>query len=340
MNMPRATAQNVSVILGLVVTLLTLAEPTASQAQPRERETIQIGLIDRTVFPQPVFVAIQNGYFADEGFNANIRFIRSGEGQAAGLMNGDLNFVLSSAEGIIQNAERGGPLRMIAANSGKLSHFIITQKKFTKIEDLKGATVGILTTTEGSFFNWQEIAEKHGLKFPADYKVLETAGAGARHHLLIDGKIDAGLQSIPWAYVAEDSGFNNLGAASDYVPEWQFTVYNANGDWAKANPRKVEGFLRAILRATDWIYRHRTEATEIAARELNIKPAYAERAWDYYTKTGTLTRDLSFTEAGLRKVFETQIKAGLLPAGTKFDMSKYVADSYLKRARATVKYDK
>ena len=31
---------------------------------------------------------------------------------------------------------------------------------------------------------------------------------------------------------------------------------------------------------------------------------------------------------------------GLLPATAKFDMSKYVADSYLKRARATVKFDK
>ena len=172
---------------------------TPAQAQHRKRETIQVGLIDRTFFPQPVFVAIQNGYFADEGLNANIRFIRSGEGQAAGLIKGELNFVLSSVEGIIQNAERGGPLRMIAANSGKLSHFIITQKKFTKVEDLKGATVGILTMTEGSFFNWQEIAQKHGLKFPDDYKVLETAGAGARHHLLVDGKIDVGLQSIPWA---------------------------------------------------------------------------------------------------------------------------------------------
>lgn len=339
--MLRASVQTASSILGWVAALLALlAGPTSAQAQHRARETIQVGLIDRTFFPQPVFVAIQNGYFADEGFNANIRFIRSGEGQAAGLIKGDLNFVLSSVEGIIQNVERGGPLRMIAANSGKLSHFIITQKKFTKVEDLKGGTVGILTMTEGSFFNWQEIAQKHGLKFPEDYKVLETAGAGARHRLLLDGKIDVGLQSIPWAYVAEDAGFNNLGAASDYVPEWQFTVYNVNGDWAKANPRKVEGFLRAILRATDWIYRHRAEATEIAARELSIKPAYAERAWDHYTKTGTLTRDLSFTEAGLRKVFETQLKAGLLPADTKFDMSKYIADSYLKRARATVKYDK
>ena len=284
--------------LALSLAALLIAAIPPAQAQNRPRETIQVGLIDRTFFPQPVFVAIQNGYFADEGLNANIRFIRSGEGQAAGLTKGDLHIVMSSPEGIIHNAERGGPLRMIAANSGKLSHFIITQKKFAKVEDLKGGTVGILTMTEGSFFNWQEIAQKHGLKFPEDYKVLETAGAGARHHLLVDGKIDVGLQSIPWAYVAEDAGFNNLGAAADYVPEWQFTVYNVNGEWAKANARKVEGFLRAILRATDWIYRNRAQAAEIAARELNIKPAYAERAWDFYTKTGTLTRDLSFTEAG------------------------------------------
>ena len=323
-------------LIGLLLVSLA-AMPV--QAQNRARETIQVGLIDRTFFPQPVFVAIQNGYFADEGLNANIRFIRSGEGQAAGLLKGELHVVLSSVEGIIQNVEQGGPLRMIAANSGKLSHFIITQKKFKTVEELKGGTVGILTMTEGSFWNWQEIGLKHGLKYPDDYKVMQTAGAGARHHLLIEGKIDVGLQSIPWAFVAEDLGFNNLGAAADYVPEWQFTVYNVNGDWATANAGKVEGFLRAMLRATDWIYRHRAEAAEIAARELNIKPDYALRAWDFYTRTGTLTRDLAFTEAGLRKVFETQKKAGLLSADLPFDMSKYVAGGYLERARATVKFD-
>src|SRR5262245_62499932 len=90
--------------------------------------------------------------------NANMRFIRSGEGQAEGLLKGDLHFALSSTEGIMQNAERGGPLRMIAANSGRLSHYIVTQRKFQKVEELKGATVGILTLTEGSFFNWQVMA--------------------------------------------------------------------------------------------------------------------------------------------------------------------------------------
>src|SRR5262245_58547840 len=93
-----------------LLALLSAMAATPSGAQNRQRETIQVGLIDRTFFPQPVFVAIQNGYFADEGLNANIRFIRSGEGQAEGLMKGDLHVVLSSVEGIIQNVEKGGPL--------------------------------------------------------------------------------------------------------------------------------------------------------------------------------------------------------------------------------------
>ena len=42
-----------AVLLGLAISVV----PT--HAQNRPRETIQVGLIDRTFFPQPVFVAIE-----------------------------------------------------------------------------------------------------------------------------------------------------------------------------------------------------------------------------------------------------------------------------------------
>ncbi len=247
--------------------ILSLPAGTPAQAQKSPRETIHIGIIDRTFFYQPVLVAIQNGFFADEGLNANMRFIRSGEGQAEGLMKGDLHFALSSTEGIFQNVERGGPLRMLAANSGRLSHFIVTQKKFKKVEELKGANVGILTLTEGSFFNWQEIALKHGLKYPDDYKVTQTAGAGARHGLLLEGKIDVGLQSIPWAFVGEDAGLNNLGAANDYVGEWQFTTYNVNATGRRPiRPRPKASCGRCCARPTGSIATSRCRRRSRRAR--------------------------------------------------------------------------
>ena len=69
------------------------------------------------------------------------------------------------------------------------------------------------------------------------------------------------------------------------------------------------------------------------------KRPHAERAWDCYPQTGTFTRDLAFSEPGLRKVFDAQIKAGLLPASRTFDAARYVAGGYLGRARATVVKD-
>jgi hypothetical protein len=38
-------------------------------------------------------------------------------------------------------------------------------------------------------------------------------------------------------------------------------------------------------------------------------------------------------------VFDTQIKAGLLPASRTFDIERYVAGGYLERARAAVAKD-
>ena len=301
-------------------------------------DRIELGIVSRTFFYVPVWAAIEHGQFAAAGLDVTLSILGNAS-QVPPLIEGKLQLMIGSPEAAIQNAAAGGPLRLVAGSTGKVTHSVIAAARFKRIEDLRGATIGILNRVEGTFFQLQTIMSKHGLHFPGDYQVKETGGVPPRHKALIEGSIDAGLQSIPWNYVAEDAGLNNLGDVVDYVPDWQFTVYNVNGDWAKVNSGKVEGFLRAILRATDWIYRNRAQAAEIAARELNIKPAYAERAWDFYTKTGTLTRDLSFTPAGLRKVVETQIKAGLLPATLQFDMSRYIAGGYLERARASVKFD-
>ncbi len=73
----------------------------------------------------------------------------------------------------------------------------------------------------------------HGLHYPGDYEVKDTGGVPPRHKALLEGSIDAGLQSIPWNYVAEEAGFKDFGEVSKYVPDWQFVTVNANNDWKR-----------------------------------------------------------------------------------------------------------
>ena len=294
-------------------------------------ETIAIGLVSRTFFNVPLWVAMEKGFFTAENVEVSTTILGN-KSQVPFLIDGSLQIVIGSPESAMQDAASGGPLRLIAGNAGKLVHSLIARAPFRRIEDLRGATIGILNMKEGTFFTLKTILAAHGLDYPEYYKVTETGGVPPRHKALMEGTIDAGLQSVPWNFVAEDEGMNNLGEVIDYVPDWQFVSVNTNSNWAEDHRSLLVRFLRALLRGTEWLYTHRAESARIASREMPTPLGHAERAWDHFTGTNALTRDMSINRKGLKKVLETQMEAGLLPADVPADPAFYIIDSYLREA--------
>lgn len=294
---------------------------------------LEVGTVSRTFFALPLWVGREHGFFDEQDLKINLSIFGNAS-QVQPLVSGAMHIALASPEVVLQNTQQGGPLRFIAGNAAKMSHFFIAQPRFKRIEDLRGATIGILNMVEGTFFQLQEIMARHGLQYPHDYKVKETGGAPPRHKALIEGGIDAGLQSIPWVYMEEDAGFSNLCDVADYVPDWQFTTLNVSRDWAAKNRGAVVGFLRAMRKSTEWIHHNRAGTAALIEREMHMSPAHAQRGWHYYTSRGVLTRDLSLNLLGLERVIRTQVAAGLLPPGTTADTSPYIEADYLAQAGA------
>jgi ABC-type nitrate/sulfonate/bicarbonate transport system substrate-binding protein len=293
---------------------------------------LKMGLVSKTFYYTPVWVAIEKGMFRDAGLSVELAFLGS-DIQIQSLINGTLDITIAPPEGIVQNAFAGGRLRIIAGNSGKLSHWLMAQPDIKTIEDLRGRTFGILNKTEGSFFHFQVLAEKHNLFYPGDYEIQNTGGAPSRHRALVDGTLDAGLQSIPWCFLAEDLGFTKLADISDYVPDWQFNTINADQRWCEENPQVTTAALSAIQRAVDWIYAHREESADIAARNMDIEPRYALRAWDYFTSLEKLTKDMRINMPGLDKVIDAQIRADLLPPEARSNVHRYIDETWLGAAQ-------
>ena len=287
-----------------------------------------MALVSRTFYYTPVWAAAELGFFTDEGLDVQLAFLGSAE-QTRALLEGEIDMAVAPPEGVLQNAYAGGPLRIIAGNSGKLSHWLMARPEIKRIDDLRGRTFGILNKTEGSLFHFLELAEQHGLAYPGGFEVQDTGGAPARHHALLAGTLDAGLQSVPWCFLGEDMGLSKLADISDYVPDWQFNTVNASRLWYERHPDSAAGVLRALLRGVQWVYAHRAEAAKLAARHMEIDPKYTERAWDYFTTLGKLTEDLRVNTAGLEKVIAVQIKAGLLPADAQGGLARYVDQSAL-----------
>jgi ABC-type nitrate/sulfonate/bicarbonate transport system substrate-binding protein len=296
-------------------------------------EKMSVGLVSRTFFNVPLWAAMEQGRFAADGIEVATTLLGS-TSQVPPLLDGSLQVVIGSPESAMQNAAAGGPLRLIAGNAGKLVHSLIARAPFKRIEDLRGATIGILNMKEGTFFHIKTMLAAHGLNFPGDYKVTETGGVPPRHKALLEGAIDAGLQSVPWNFVAEDAGMNNLGNVIDHVPDWQFVSINANSEWAAANSDLLVRFLRTLSRATEWLYANRAAAAEIAAREMPAPLGHAERAWDHFTGTNALTRDMSVNIKGLEHVIATLRQSGHLPEVSPTDPGFYIDGRYLAAARS------
>ena len=295
-------------------------------------DKISAGLVSRTYFNMPLWAAQERGFFADEGLEIE-GTIHGNASQVPPLLDGTFQLYIGSPEVVIQNAATGGPLRIVAGNAGKLVHSLITRAPFKRIDDLRGRMIGIFNDKEGTFFHVKAMLAAHGLNFPGDYEVKHTGGVPPRHKALLAGEIDAGLQSVPWNYVAEEVGMNNLGDVIDYVPNWQFVAVNVNGTWAEANRGVLVRFLRAMLRGNEWLYANRAASSVIAARELPAPLHHAERAWDFFTSTNALTRDASVNVKGLTQVIATLKETGLLAQSAPAEPAAYIDDSYLREAR-------
>ncbi len=233
---------------------------------------------------------------------------------------------------MIAESYQGGKLKIVAGLAKRPPHFIIAQPEIKTLADLKGKTIGVVSMHEGTTFFVADIARAGGFKLE-DVKVEAVGGSPTRARLLKERKIDMGLQPYPLSYEAEAAGFSNLGAMAKLVPDYQFVSVMVDEGWARANRAVLAGFLKALRRGTEYMFAHPDESAELGAKELRTSPAFARRALDDTLSMDIISRDLSLTDASLRRVFSIMQQAGALSRETPFEPARFVDESYLAESR-------
>jgi len=294
--------------------------------------TIKIALVSRTIFYAPVWVAEQNGYFRDEGVEAQFEIFDNAEKINEVMQAGVAQIAIASIEALVADAFRGGKFRVVASVAQKPPHFIIAQPKFKTVTDLRGARFGVLSLHEGTTYFVQDLEKAIGFK-RGDIVIDAVGGAPTRWKLLREGKIDAGLQPFPLSYESEAAGFSNLGLISKYVPDYEFTAVFLDPAWGQAHKPAVAGFLRALRRGQAAMAADPDAAAAVLVKELGTTPDYARRAIGDALKFKLMPDGLAASEAGMRRVYETLQRAGLVPTEAPFDIGRFIDPSYLNAAR-------
>jgi ABC-type nitrate/sulfonate/bicarbonate transport system substrate-binding protein len=236
------------------VVLFLLAWAGAAWAQTKM--TIATGV-------DPVFsayyVAQQAGLFKKHGLDVRINTGPSGSAMVSFLINGQIESAFGSEIAGVSNHNLD-PNVVVVAQATRLVRWIaIVGRNIDSLDQLKGKKLGVARGSGGEVF-WLALIDK--LKLNAgDYTVVNVE-APEMVAALERGNIDAYAVWEPWV-TRGLAAVKNTKVLKDQEGILEQGVYvYMNLGWIKKNPEQAEGFMRALVEATDIINKDRKRAAK------------------------------------------------------------------------------
>lgn len=203
------------------------------------------------------FVAFERGYFADAGFDVELKFFQAAQPMAVAVASGDADFAVTAISGgLVSLADKGAVKVVGGALSEEPGIFgqqiLVSNAAFdagvTAPSMLGGRSYGM--TQAGSSFHYMgsKVAASEGID--VSFKPLQKVGAiiGA----LKSGQIDAWSIVPHIAKPLDGSGAAHIiGAIADYIPNYQVTTVFTSTENAEAEREKTTAFLSAFSRGVD-----------------------------------------------------------------------------------------
>ena len=296
-------------------------------------QTLKVGITSKTLFFMPYYIGQKKGFYTAENLKVEPVLIGRSDVQLAALLAGELQFGSLNADATIVINEKGGNLKVIAGVDNSAPYILVGGKTIKKIDDLKGSRIGVSALRGGATSILLDYLKSKGLHYPRDFTmVVISGGTSARLTALESGAIAGGVLGIPYSDIAIDQGFNRLGDTLEAIPSYQFNAVTINPAWAEKNRATVVRFLKAHIRSLRWIYEQPEQAAEFFTQEMGVKPPYARRGVDYFTKNKIFPIDGGFTLEGLKVNIEVQARDGVLKEPLP-PPEKYVDPSYLQQAQ-------
>jgi ABC-type nitrate/sulfonate/bicarbonate transport system substrate-binding protein len=248
------------------------------------------------------YVAQEEGLFKKHGLDVRINTGPSGSAMVAFLVNGQIESAFGSEIAGIANHNLD-PNVVVVAQAARLVRWIaLVGRNIDSLEQLKGKKVGIARGSGGEVF-WLAMLDKLRLN-AADYTVVNVE-APEMVAALERGNIDAYAVWEPWVTrgLAAVKNTKILKDQEGILEQGVFIYMNLG--WVKKNPAPAEGFVRALMEATEVINKDRPRAAkDVSAFLKSLDPPMVEQLM---TKL-SYDMELSPASISMLRLAESQLK--------------------------------
>ncbi|MEP9379466.1 ABC transporter substrate-binding protein [Aquabacter sp. CN5-332] len=236
------------------------------------------------------FVALQKGYYADEGLNVTISR-GSGSGDTIKrIAAGESTFGLADSASVLQaQANEDSPVKMVAMMSDKspVAMLYVAEAGISKPADLKGKTVA--RSAAGASVNmFPAFLKANGIDRASLTEVVATPSSFVA--LMLSRKADTVLDQSSYLQRYRKAGAAagitiNAFRYADYGLDIYGDVIFTKTDLAKSNPDLIRRFVRASIKGSQYAFEHIPEAIDIL-RKTNpeIEPDIGQAELQDYTE--------------------------------------------------------
>ncbi len=301
-----------------VAGIALLASGCGKQAEPLEK--VRVAEVTRSIFYAPEYVAIEKGFFEDEGLNVELKTTWGGDKTMTALLSNGADIALVGSETSIYVHAQGSddPVINFAQLTQTDGTFLVSREKVENFEwdQLKGTTFlgqrkGGMPQMVGEF-----VLKEHGIDPHKDLDLIQNIDFANVANAFASGTGDYVQLFEPTASIFEKEGKGHIvasfGTESGHVP---YTTFMAKESYMNKNDETVDKFTRALYKAQQWVDQATAKeiADVIAPYFEDTDPAIMETVVDRYKSQGSYATDPILDQEEWENLQNIMDEAGELP---------------------------
>ena len=273
--------------------LLVFVLPGSALADDKIRFSITSTTITTVL---PLWVAQKNGFFKQEGLEAEIIRTNANVGMAA-LLSGNIDYVTLFSS-VVRAAIQGVPVRVVSATVDKPNQTIISRAGFKTIKDLKGKRIAIGSYGDQTDLVTRMVFKHFGIDADKDLTVIPAGDQRSRLAMLQSSLVEGA--------VVDPFGLEKLGlnvAARAY----ELFTFPSSGlgvtlKKARENPDVIKRTIKAMIKAARYMRSHRDGAIQVWTASSKSDRESAAAGIDSFA--GRLSDNGNMSESGLKMLVE------------------------------------
>ncbi len=322
-------------MLGLFSALLLTG---CSKSGTSNNEKVVLNEVAHSIFYAPMYVAIEEGYFEEEGIDLELVTGYGADKTMTAVLSGEADIGFMGPESTVYTylGDTNDYVVNFAQLTQRAGNFLVARSEVPDFEwtDLIGTTV--LGGRKGGMpeMVFEYILKKNNINPASDLTIDQSIDFGSTAAAFANSQGDYTVEFEPFATSLEEQGTGHviasLGEDSGYVP---YTAFSAKTSYMNENPEIMQGFVNALQKSMDYVNSHSAEEIAKAIQkqfpetELTTLTTIVSR----YKEQDTWKEDLIFEEDSFTLLQNILEEAGELSERVPYE--ELVNTTYAEKAK-------